>query len=192
MADTVQTSATRRPFPMWIALAPIALLVLVSGFFAFGLTQDPHRLPTLVIDRKMPQFSLVAISEGRPILRNEDLIGQVSVVNVFGSWCSACVVEHPQLMEISRSGAAPVYGVDWRDQPGAGAAWLARYGDPYTLTGMDTDSRLAIELGVTGAPESFIIDAGGRIRYKHIGPITPEVWSGTLLPIVRSLEAEGP
>jgi len=191
VSNPAQQVGSVRPFPLWAAVVPAVLLLLVSGFFAVGLTRDPHRLPSLMIDRQMPEFALAPLSEGRQTLRNEDLVGHVSIVNVFGSWCIACVAEHPQLIEIARSGVVPIYGVDWRDEPGAGTAWLVRYGDPYTLTGVDADSRLAIDLGVTGAPESFVIDTGGRIRYKHVGPITSEIWADTLLPIVRNLEAEG-
>jgi cytochrome c biogenesis protein CcmG/thiol:disulfide interchange protein DsbE len=192
LADsTLPESAGRRPFPLWIAIVPAALLAVVSSVFAIGLTRDPHRLPSMLIDRKMPAFTLGPLAEQRPALKNEDLIGRVSIVNVFGSWCVACVVEHPKLMEIAESGAIPIFGVDWRDKPGAGAAWLERYGDPYSLIGVDADSRLAIDLGVTGAPESFLVDTEGRIRYKHVGPITSEVWTETLLPLVRRLEVEG-
>ncbi|MEQ9315366.1 MAG: redoxin family protein, partial [Henriciella sp.] len=99
----------------------------------------------------------------------------------------SCVAEHPKLMELSEQGDVPIYGVDWRDKPGAGQAWLDKYGDPYALTGVDEESKLAIDLGVTGAPETFIVDAEGRIRYKHIGPITDEIWDKTLLPLIRDL-----
>lgn len=180
----------RPPLPAWFALIPVAILLVIGGFFAFGLTRDPKALPSTMIDRPMPQFDLARITSEREPLTNGDLVGKVSLVNVFGSWCGSCVVEHPQLTEIGKSGLVALYGVDWRDPPSAGAAWLARYGDPYLKTGVDSDSRLAIDLGVTGAPETFVIDRGGRIRYKQVGPITPEVWRETILPLVRKLEAE--
>lgn len=185
-----ETPTSKSPLPAWLALAPVALLGVVACFFAFGLTRDPHALPSTMIDRAMPAFDLAPLEPGREALANSDLLGKVSLVNVFGSWCSSCVLEHPQLLEISKSGAVALHGVDWRDKPGDGAAWLARYGDPYALTGLDADSKLAIDLGVTGAPETFLIDRGGRIRYKQVGPITPETWSSVLLPIIRRLEAE--
>lgn len=181
---------TRSALPAWSALIPVALLLVVGGFFAFGLTQDPKAMPSTMIDRPMPAFDLARLTPDREALMNADLIGKVSLVNVFGSWCSSCVLEHPQLTEIGKSGTVALYGVDWRDPPSDGAAWLSRYGDPYHKTGVDSDSRLAINLGVTGAPETFVIDRGGRIRFKQIGPITPEVWSTTLLPLIRKLEEE--
>ena len=147
-------------------------------------------MPSAMIDRPMPKFDLARLTPDRDALTNADLIGKVSLVNVFGSWCSSCVLEHPQLTAIGKSGAVALYGVDWRDPPSDGAAWLSRYGDPYHKVGVDSDSRLAINLGVTGAPETFVIDRGGRIRFKQVGPITPEVWSTTLLPLIRKLEAE--
>ncbi len=178
--------------PKWAALVPAILLLAVSGFFAVGLTLDPHALPSTMIDRAMPAFRLEPLAADRPTLRVSDFKGRVTLVNIFGSWCSSCVIEHPMLMEIAQSGDVPVYGVDWRDDPGEGAAWLAKYGDPYAIAGLDADSKLAIDLGVTGAPESFIVDADARIRYKHVGPITPEAWRTVILPIVHRLEGDAP
>lgn len=189
--DLTDTGTDRRTgLPGWLMLVPVGLLAIVSGFFAFGLTQDPHALPSTMIDRPMPAFTLGSLREGEEPLANQDLLGTVSLVNVFGSWCPSCLVEHPELIRIGRSGEVALHGIDWRDPPGAGAEWLARYGNPYAKTGVDADSKLAIDLGVTGAPETFVIDRGGRIRYKQVGPITPEVWTETLLPIIRELEAE--
>lgn len=185
-----EKQVTPAALPAWAALIPVALLLVVGGFFAFGLTQDPKAMPSTMIDRPMPQFNLTGLTTERAPLTNEDLIGKVSLVNVFGSWCSSCVLEHPQLTEIGKSGAVALYGVDWRDPPADGAAWLVRYGDPYLKTGVDSDSRLAINLGVTGAPETFVIDRGGRIRFKQVGPITPEVWVDTILPLIEKLKAE--
>lgn len=186
----VAPPASRPRMPAWMAVIPVAALLVIGGFFAYGLTRDPQAFDSGLVDRAMPDFQLTRLTPESPALENADLIGKVSLVNVFGSWCSSCVLEHPQLTAIAESGDVTVYGVDWRDPPGAGAAWLQRYGDPYAKTGVDGDSRLAIELGVTGAPESFIVDRGGRIRYKQVGPITPEIWNDTLLPLIRKLEAE--
>jgi len=190
MSMAEPASATRAPLPNWFAVVPVALLLVIGGFFAWGLTRDPKALPSTMIDRAMPAFDLARLTPERDPLTNADLIGKVSLVNVFGSWCSSCVLEHPQLTEIAKSGQVALHGVDWRDPPGAGAAWLARYGDPYLKTGVDSDSRLAIDLGVTGAPETFLVDRTGRIRFKQVGPITPEIWKDTLLPLIRKLEAE--
>jgi len=188
--DTSGDAPRRSSLPPWMAIAPVALLLVIGGFFAFGLTRDPQAFDSGLVDRAMPNFELAPLTPERAALANDDLVGEVSLVNVFGSWCASCVLEHPQLTAIAKSGAVKVYGVDWRDPPGAGAVWLERYGDPYAKTGVDSDSRLAIDLGVTGAPETFLIDRGGRIRYKQVGPITAEIWNDTLLPLIRKLEAE--
>lgn len=176
--------------PRWFAILPALMLVIVAAFFGYGLTRDPHELPSLLIDRPMPPFELEPLGDDTPLLTMEDLQGEVSLVNIFGSWCVACAVEHPMLMDIGDSGLVRLYGVDWRDPPGTGAAWLRQYGNPYERVGVDSDSRLAVELGVTGAPETFLIDRSGYIRYKHIGPITPAFWQDTLLPLIRELESQ--
>jgi len=183
-------SQSRAVLPKWTAAIPAILLLVIGGFFAWGLTRDPAELPSTMIDREMPDFALTRLTPEREALTKQDLLGKVSLVNVFGSWCSSCILEHPQLEAIAASREVALYGVDWRDPPGAGAAWLARYGDPYLKTGVDADSRLAIDLGVTGAPETFLVDRDGRIRFKQVGPITPELWADTLLPLIRKLEAE--
>lgn len=186
----IQRSPRPSGFPRWTALVPVGVLAVIMGFFAIGLTRDPRALPTMMIDRPMPDFQLEPLSGEIPLLTQQDLKGDVTLVNVFGSWCIACAAEHSQLMALSNMGAIAIYGVDWRDTAFEGRNWLERYGNPYTKVGLDADSRLAINLGVTGAPESFLIDADGRIRYKHIGPITPEVWSEILLPMIKDIERD--
>lgn len=171
-----------------IFILPTVLFVVLIAMFAVQLGENPQELPSVLIDRPVPEFALEALPErGRP-LRSEDLKGEVSLVNVFGSWCVACVAEHPFLMEIKKSGAVPIHGIDWREKnPADGMRWLQRNGDPYDRVGLDPDSKVAIDFGVTGAPETFVVDAAGVIRYKHIGPVTPEVWEKTLLPLIEQL-----
>ena len=171
-------------------LAPIAAFIILVGFLAYGLTRDPKALPSQLIDREMPSFSLSELHDPQAVITQDDLKGAVSLVNVFGSWCVACQVEHPMLMQIRAEGSVQLVGINWRDTRPDAQAWLARHGDPYHRIAFDDESALAIELGVTGAPETFIVDQGGRIRYKFTGPITPEVWRDTILPIVASLAVE--
>lgn len=169
-------------------LVPLLGFLALSVYFWLGLGRDPGALPSVLLDQPVPPFTLPAIDGRSEGLSDADLRGQVSLVNVFGSWCVACRAEHPFLMSLKAAGAIPIYGIDWRETSrAAGPAWLARLGDPYTRVGDDPDSRVAIAFGVTGAPETFIVGADGVIRYKHVGPITQEVWEGRLWPIVKHL-----
>ncbi len=172
-------------------LIPLAAFLVLAIYFWIGLGKDPHQIPSVLIDQRVPPFDLLPIDGRERGFASEDLLGRVSLVNVFGSWCVACRIEHPFLMRIKADGLIPIHGIDWREKtPDAGPAWLARHGDPYTLVGDDPESKAAIAFGVTGAPETFIVDAAGVIRYKHIGPITPEIWKERLWPIVQDLRAK--
>jgi cytochrome c biogenesis protein CcmG/thiol:disulfide interchange protein DsbE len=171
-------------------IIPLVLMGAIGFAFAIGLTHDPRQLPSMMIDRPLPDFDLPPIRPGEPGLKHSDLAGEVAMINVFGSWCGACRLEHPTLMRLAKKGAAPIYGVDWKDTSEDGAAWIAAYGDPYLKIGKDHDSRLAIDLGVTGAPETYIVDKAGRIRYRQVGPITDDVWEETIKPIIAALNKE--
>lgn len=166
---------------------PAVLFVGLLAYFAVGLTLDPERLPSTLIDRPLPEFDLPPIQGFEQGLASKEITGEVFLLNVFGSWCVACIYEHPLLMRISRENLVPLYGLDWKDPPGAGAEWLKERGNPYTLIGDDADGRVAIELGVTGAPETFVVDREGVIRYKYVGPITNEAWEETIYPLIREL-----
>ena len=170
---------------------PLVLLGILAVYFAAGLGRDPKSLESVLIDQKVPEFSLPPIAGSSKGLSNTDLKNQVVLVNVFGSWCVACRVEHPFLMDLKEKNIVPVYGIDWREPDRkAGPRWLKKYGDPYTLIGDDPRSKAAIAFGVTGAPETFVIDRRGVIRYKHIGPLSPEFWDRTLWPLIESLQRQ--
>jgi len=171
-----------------VFIIPIAAFLALAGWFAAGLGRDPGYIPSMLINRPAPEFNLPPIAGRDRGFTTENLKGQVSMVNIFGSWCATCTIEHPVLMEIASEGVAPIYGLDWKDKPGAGAAWLAERGDPYAAVGDDADGRVAIEFGVTGAPETFIIDAAGRVRHKHVGEITREDWARVLRPMIEDLK----
>ena len=171
------------------AIWPLLAFLVLVAVFAFGLTRDPNILPSEMIDRPVPEFELSELYDSERKLSEDIFIGDVSLVNVFGSWCVSCVVEHPKLIDISQKNKIQMVGVDWRDTREDGKRWLEEHGNPYDLILFDEDSRLAIDLGVTGAPETFLIDKAGRIRYKHTGIITNAVWDETLRPILLSLEA---
>ncbi len=172
-------------------LLPVAIFAVLAIFFLKGLAMDPREIPSVLINRPVPDMALSPLpGRGENTgLSTQDLKGQVSVVNIFGSWCIACVQEHPFLMRYRQQGVVPIHGIDWRDNPDDGAKWLQKHGDPYDRVGVDpAPGRTAVDFGVTGAPESFIVDKTGTIRYKHIGPITPDVWEKTMLPIIRELQ----
>lgn len=173
-----------------IFLAPLALFVIALGYFALGLTRDPSKLPSALIGQKLPAFDLPPISGRSPGLSDRDFSARPKLLNIWGSWCTACAVEHPFLMDLARSGAIEILGIDWKDPPGAGEQWLARHGNPFMRIGDDASGRTAIDLGITGAPESFLVDAQGRIRHKIVGPLDPVVWSTEIEPLLRQLQAE--
>ncbi len=177
-----------------VFLVPCIIFGVLAAYFAIGLTKNPHELPSVLIDQPVDDFRLVPI-QGRPNpdrewgLQTRDFKKEITLLNVFGSWCVACRIEHPFLMQLSARGDIPVHGIDWREPDRAsGPAWLKRYGDPYTLIGDDPDSRGAIAFGVTGAPETFLIDQNGVIRYKHIGPLNEDVWDNVFRPLIQKLE----
>jgi cytochrome c biogenesis protein CcmG, thiol:disulfide interchange protein DsbE len=173
----------------WSRLLPISVFAVLVIFLAIGLTRNPNTIPTEMIDRPVPEFALPDL-RGPAMITQDDLIGEVALVNVFGSWCVACLLEHPTLMDLSADGIVRIVGINWRDDQADALAWLARHGDPYDAIIYDADSQLVIEMGVTGAPETFVIDAEGRIRYKQIGPITPEVWRDTIRPVLDAILVE--
>lgn len=174
----------------WLVFIPVAVFAILAVTFGLGLRRDPSTIPSVLIDRPVPAFTLEPIRDGVAPLRPEDLGGKVSLLNVFASWCSACRYEHPTLMALAESNAVPIYGLDWKDEPKACLDYLEKSGDPFVSIGGDVSGRAAIDLGVTGAPETFVIDKKGRIRYKQVGPITDEVWRDTIAPLVAKLEAE--
>jgi cytochrome c biogenesis protein CcmG/thiol:disulfide interchange protein DsbE len=169
-------------------LTPILVLGVLAIWFTLGLGRDPSRIPSVLIDQPVPEFSLSPLQGYARGFSNKDLVGKVSLVNIFGSWCYACLAEHPFLMQLTKDKVLPIYGIDWRETDRtSGPRWLKRQGNPYLLVGDDPKSRGAIAFGVSGAPESFIVDKAGIIRYKHIGVINAANWKATLLPIVQKL-----
>ncbi len=183
--------AGSRRFPFRGFAAALGVFAAIGLLLAYGLRLDPRRIPSPLIGKPVPEFSLPPV-KGRALgLSSADLVGEVSLVNVFASWCVACREEHPILMQLKEQGVVPVHGLNYKDKPDDAAAWLDRHGDPYTRTGADLDGRVAIDWGVYGVPETFVIDRAGRIAYKHIGPITPEALQGKILPLIEELRRDG-
>lgn len=166
---------------------PVLVFMLIVLLLGIGLTMDPRRVPSPLVDKPVPEFSLPAV-QGRTLgLTSSDLGREVSLVNVFASWCVACRQEHPLIMELSRNKIVPIHGLNYKDQPQDAAEWLDALGDPYTRTGADIDGRVGIDWGVYGVPETFVIDKSGRIAYKYIGPISRKDWDESLRPLIDKL-----
>lgn len=193
MNDTVETvqpvpgpEAVRRRLKLWPLLIFLALAVLLG----VGLTLNPREIPSPLLNRPVPQFELAPV-KGRTLgLKTADLRGEVSIVNVFASWCVACREEHPLWMELSAKKIVPIHGLNYKDQPNDAERWLNELGDPFIRTGADIDGRVGIDWGVYGVPETFVVDKQGVIRHKVIGAITPKIVEERLLPVVRQLQAE--
>lgn len=169
-------------------IVPALVFVVLVIFFIKGLQNNPRDIPSVLINRPAPEFSLDALPGEPEGLSSSHLKGDVSLVNIFGSWCVACIAEHPELRRIADTGFVHIYGIDWREKdPMDGKRWLERNGNPYTLVGLDPDSKVAIDFGVTGAPETFVVDRQGVIRYKYTGPVTAEAWENTLKPLIEKL-----
>lgn len=168
-------------------LMPVAAFMLLIVALSFGLKRDPSVLPSALIGKPVPEFALPAV-KGRTLgLSSADLRGEVSLVNVFASWCVSCRYEHPFFMQLKKSGVVPLHGINYKDRPDDAADWLDRMGDPYTRTGADIDGRVSIEWGVYGVPETFVVDREGRIAFKHVGPVDGEILQRKILPLVERL-----
>jgi cytochrome c biogenesis protein CcmG, thiol:disulfide interchange protein DsbE len=170
------------------ARLPLVLFFGLVLAFAMRLDRDPSRIPSALIGKPVPVFSLPPV-KGRELgLSSNDLTGDVSLVNVFASWCVACREEHPLLMRLKADGAVAVHGLDYKDESDNAARWLNSMGDPYRRTGADRDGRVAIDWGVYGVPETFVITKGGQIAHKQIGPLTTKDLEEMVLPLVHKLQ----
>lgn len=166
---------------------PLALFLVLLGALAAGLRKDPREVPSPLVGRAVPEFRLPTLAAPARTLAPADLQGQVWVLNVWASWCVACRVEHPVWVDLARRADIPLVGFNYKDQPAAATRWLGQFGNPYLQTVTDIDGQAGIELGVYGVPETYVIDRAGVVRYKHTGPVTPELLQGTLLPLIGRL-----
>lgn len=167
---------------------PLFVFTILTVFLWKGLSLDPHKLPSALLNKPVPKFQLTTVSEAGQLFTDRNLHGQISLLNVWATWCSSCRVEHLVLMDIEHDYQIPIYGLDYKDQRLSAIQWLQQVGNPYKLVGFDGSGSVAIDWGVYGTPETFIIDKNGIIRYKFIGPLTQEAWQEELLPIVRGLQ----
>ena len=173
-----------------IAVIPLVLFAALAGVFLLNIDKDASVVPSVLIDNPAPEFSLPPLPGREKGLSRADLTqGEVSVLNVFASWCIPCRAEHPLIKRLSREANVPVYGLNYKEKaPEDGVKWLDELGDPYAAVGMDLSGRTGIDFGVYGVPETFIIDGNGQIRYKHVGPVTVEVLEKVLLPKIAEIK----
>ncbi len=169
---------------------PLIVVILILIFLGIGLTLDPSLIPSPLIDKPAPEFSLPRLRDPKKNLSNADLQGKVVLFNVWASWCTVCKEEHPVFMEIARRRLAPIYGLNYKDKRKDAISWLDQLGDPYVANGHDFKGRVGIDWGVYGVPETFIVDRKGIIRYKQIGAVTPKLLKQKILPLIRQLQAE--
>jgi cytochrome c biogenesis protein CcmG/thiol:disulfide interchange protein DsbE len=168
-------------------ILPLALFVVLVGFLAVGLKLDPREVPSPLIGKPAPAFALTRLDNADQTIRREDMLGKVWMLNVWASWCAACREEHPHLVAFAKTKAMPILGLNYKDTRKDGLGWLARFGDPYDASLFDVDGRVGIEFGVYGVPETFVIDKQGVIRFKQIGPITPDILQTRVVPLLKEL-----
>ena len=171
-------------------LVPLAIFLGLVAFFAVGLTRDPRTVPSPFIDKPAPAFRLDRLDTPGVAFTPEEMKGKVWMLNVWASWCASCRIEHPLLVELSRSKAVPIVGLNYKDRREDALPWLAKFGDPYTLSAWDIDGKVGIDYGVYGVPETYVIDKRGVIRFKQIGPVTPEVLAKKIAPLISELQRE--
>ena len=169
-------------------LIPLGIFLVLVAFLGVGLTLNPREVPSPLVDKRAPAFSLPQLEQPNLQFSQKDMLGQVWLLNVWASWCVSCRDEHPFLVELARKRVVPVVGLNYKDKPPEAKAWLKQYGDPYLLSVSDMDGRVGIDFGVYGVPETFVIDRAGLIRYKQIGPVTPQSLEEKILPLVRQLQ----
>jgi cytochrome c biogenesis protein CcmG/thiol:disulfide interchange protein DsbE len=167
---------------LWLVLIPVVVFAALAALFWKGLSGEPSKIPSALINKPVPEFTLAAVPGlDVPGLASADLkTGKVTVVNVWASWCAPCRIEHPLLTELAKRADISLAGINYKDEPENAVRFLTTLGQPFAAVGMDRDGRAAVDWGVYGVPETFVVDGEGRIRYKHIGPLTPEAIAGKL------------
>lgn len=168
-------------------IVPLVVFLVLAGFLAVGLQRDPREVPSPLIDRRAPEFSLPLLDDPAVQRSVAQMKGKVWVANFFASWCVPCLAEHPQVTELSRS--VTVVGINYKDKKDDATRWLTRHGNPFATVIVDREGKVGLDYGVYGVPESYVIDKDGVIRYKQIGPITPQALQEVLLPLLKKLDA---
>lgn len=168
-------------------LLPLGVFIVVAGFLFYGLNLNPREVPSPLVGKPAPEFSLPRLHQPEQSFAPKEMAGKVWLLNVWASWCVACRDEHPLLVELSRHKIVPVVGLNYKDQREDALKWLQHFGDPYVMSVSDLDGRVGIDFGVYGVPETFVIDQKGTIRYKHIGPLREDALKEKILPLVERL-----
>jgi cytochrome c biogenesis protein CcmG, thiol:disulfide interchange protein DsbE len=167
---------------------PLLVFIVLLGFLWHGLSLNPREVPSPLIGKPAPSFQLARLDQPSKAVSEKDLRGQVWLLNVWASWCVSCMDEHPVLLDFSKRNVVPIYGLNYKDKRDAALAWLTQHGNPYAVSLSDPEGRVGIDYGVYGVPETYVIDKAGVIRYKRIGPVTPEVLAQKILPLVKELQ----
>lgn len=170
---------------------PLIIFAVIAVFLFKGLGMNPREIPSPLIGKSVPEFSLPSLEQPNTLISNKDLLGKPYLLNVWATWCISCRAEHATLVQLERTGKVDIYGLDWKDDRENAQAWLSQLGNPYKATIFDKKGRTAIDLGVYGAPETFVVDSKGVIHYKFAGPVTLELFNETLLPLLEKLKQEG-
>ena len=171
-------------------LIPLVAFIVLAAFLLVGLTLNPRQVPSPLIDKPAPIFQLNHLHEPERLMASNDNLGKVWLLNVWASWCVACRDEHPLLVQLANSGIVPIYGLNYKDERNTALQWLKRYGDPYTISIVDTDGRVGIDYGVYGVPETYVIDKKGIIRHKQIGPVTVDALQKKIIPLIIELQKQ--
>jgi cytochrome c biogenesis protein CcmG/thiol:disulfide interchange protein DsbE len=169
---------------------PLAVFVVLVVFLGIGLGLNPRLVPSPLIDKPAPEFALPELKDPNKTVSRSDLVGKVSLVNVWASWCVSCRAEHPLFVDLGKTGEVVIYGLNYKDTRPDALRWLQVLGDPYIASAFDEQGRVGIDWGVYGVPETFVVDRKGVIRYKHIGPVSEKDLQETIMPLVKRLEAE--
>ena len=179
-------AATEPKSPLRFVL-PLAIFIVLAVFLFVGLGLNPREVPSPFIGKPAPDFQLTQLAQPTQTFSPQQMRGEVWLLNVWASWCVACRIEHPLLVDLAKKNVIPIIGLNYKDKRDAALGWLGQFGDPYKLSIADGDGRVGIDYGVYGVPETFVIDKGGVIRFKQIGPITDEAWRTKILPLVQQL-----
>ena len=170
-------------------LVPLGIFLVLVAFLYRGLSLDPKLVPSPLVGKPMPAFTLTRLQDPNATISDTDIKGKVALLNIWATWCVSCRAEHEVLLELARTGKVDIYGLNYKDERAAAQQWLRQLGDPYVANAFDDTGRVGINWGVYGAPETFVIDSQGIIRHKHVGPLTAEVVNEQILPLVAELQA---